>query len=135
MVARPRRLTNLPLSGFGATALLLAIVGIYGVMSLDISGRVNEFGIRRAPGARPPDILRSVMTRGVTVGATGIGPGLAGALALTRYLETLLFEVTPTDPTTFVCVSAVLLAAALASSYLPSRRATRVDPMVALRCE
>jgi predicted permease len=131
----PRRLTNLMLSAFAATALLLAVVGIYGVISLDVAGRVNEFGIRMALGARPSAILGSVLRRGLAVGAVGIGLGLAGSLALTRYLEALLFGVKPTDPAALTGATLVLVTAALAASYLPARRATRVDPIVALRCE
>jgi putative ABC transport system permease protein len=130
-----KRLTNLLLAGFASTALLLAIVGIYGVMSLNVSSRVNEFGIRMALGAQPVDVLKLVVGQGMMLTLTGVVAGLATAFALTRLMAGLLFGVSPTDPVTFALVALLIAAAALLACYIPARRATKVDPMVALRCE
>ena len=104
-------------------------------MALAVSQRTHEIGVRMAIGALPHEILRMVLRRGLALTAIGVALGLFGALALTRILRGLLFEVTPTDPLTFMAVAAVLVLAALVACYLPARRAARVDPMVALRCE
>jgi putative ABC transport system permease protein len=130
-----KRLASMLLMGFALTALLLAIIGIYGVMSLNVNSRTNEFGIRLALGARPRNVLQLVIGQGMRVAIAGIGVGIVVALLLTRLLEKLLFGVAPTDPVTFVIVTAVLVGAALAASYIPARRATKVDPLVALRYE
>jgi len=130
-----QRLTNLLLGGFAAVALVLAAVGIYGVMSLSVAGCMQQFGIRMALGAQPGDVFRLVLREGMGIAAAGAGLGVVGALGAARYLRTLLFEVSPVDPATFGAVAAVIGAAALAACYLPARRATRVDPMAVLRSE
>jgi putative ABC transport system permease protein len=130
-----RRLTSLLLGAFGAIALLLAAVGIYGVISVTAGGRAREFGVRVALGARGADVGRLVLRRGLALAATGAAAGLAGALAVGRLLRGLLFEVRPVDVVTLGAVAALLAATALLACYLPARRATRADPMVTLRTE
>jgi predicted permease len=130
-----RRLTNILLVSFAITGMLLAAIGIYGVMSLGVSNRVREFGIRLALGAKPDAVRGLVLRQAVVLAAVGIAAGLAGAIATTRYIRGLLFGVEPLDWTTFAAVSALLAVAALTASYLPARRATRADPMVALKAE
>ncbi|PYQ02909.1 MAG: hypothetical protein DMF82_14695 [Acidobacteria bacterium] len=131
----PWRLTNHLLLGFASAALLLAAIGIYGVMALSVSHRVNEFGIRQALGAAPADVFALVLGEGMRLVLLGMAIGLAGAVALSRFLGTLLFQVAPLDPPTFGAVAMVLAAIALAACYLPARRATATDPLVALRYE
>jgi predicted permease len=130
-----QRLTNLLLTSFSVLALLLAAVGIYGTMSLYVGSRRNEFGIRLALGAQPVVLLRSVLREGLVLIGAGIGIGLAGSLALTRTMASLLFEVSPTDPVIFTGVSLVLIVVALIACFVPARRASRVDPITALRHE
>jgi len=130
-----RRLTNALLSGFALLALLLAALGIYGVMALSVAGRLGEFGVRLALGAAPGDLLRLVVGQGLGLAAVGLVLGLAGAVAVTRFLGLLLFEVSPFDPMTFGGVSAVLAAVAILACYLPARRATKADPIAVLRRE
>jgi len=130
-----KRLINMLLTGFALTALLLAAIGTYGVMSLNVSSRINEFGIRMALGAQPGDVLRDVVGHGILLAGIGVVIGLAGAFWLTRYLETLLFKVKTTDPIVFIGVAMLLGLVAMMACYIPARRATRVDPMIALRYE
>jgi len=128
-----RRLNTALLGSFAAVALLLAVVGIYGVMSCAVTQRTREIGMRMALGAQPGNVMKLVMEQGMRVVLTGAGIGLVGALALARVLRNLLFEVAPTDRATFVCVALLLSAVALLACYVPARRAARIDPMVALR--
>jgi putative ABC transport system permease protein len=130
-----RRLTNLLLTGFAVAALLLAAVGVYGVMALNVTHRVNEFGIRLALGAAPLDVLRLVLGQGMRLVVVGMVIGLAGAAGLAQLLSSLLFEVPPVDPVTFGGVALMLGAVAFAACYLPARRATATDPLQALRYE
>jgi len=128
-----RRLLVMLLGSFAAAALLLALIGIYGVIAHSVAQRTQEVGIRRALGAQQSDILRLVLGQGFVLALAGIAAGLAGAFALTRVLESLLFRVSATDPATFAGVAVLFLLVALAASYIPARRATRIDPMAALR--
>jgi predicted permease len=130
-----RRFAMRVIAFFAATALLLAGVGIYGVMAYFVSQRTREIGIRVALGAAPGHISRLILGRGMALTAAGIAIGIIGAAALTRFLATLIFGVAPMDPLTFVMGAAVLAGVALAACYIPARRAMRVDPMVALRYE
>src|SRR5258708_7642786 len=130
--ARPRFLTLL-LTMFSGVALVLAAVGIYGVISYSVAQRTNEFGIRMAMGAGPRDVLRMVLGQGLLLGVIGVALGAAGALALTRLIRGLLFGISSFDPLTFVVMAALLTAVTLVACWVPARRATRVDPMGALR--
>jgi len=131
----PKRLMTYILAVFALCALLLASVGIYGVMSYAVSQRTQEIGIRMALGARTADVLKLVVSNGMKLTLIGVVIGLAGAFALTRFLENLLFHITPTDRVTFIAVATALIVVALLASYVPARRATKVDPLVALRDE
>ncbi|MGH9970956.1 MAG: ABC transporter permease [Pyrinomonadaceae bacterium] len=131
----PRRFNMLLIAAFSALALLLASIGIYGVVSYSVTQRIREFGIRMALGARTFDVLKLVIKSGMALTFIGIAIGLGTALALTRLMTTLLFGVAPTDAATFAAVSILLVLVALLACYLPARRAAKVDPLVALRYE
>jgi putative ABC transport system permease protein len=130
-----RRLMSVLLGTFSAVALVLAGIGIYGVISYNVAQRTREMGIRAALGASERSLLRLILDRGVRLTIIGLAIGLAGAIALTRLLATLLFGVGARDPATMVSVALILAGVAIMASYLPARRATRVDPVVALRYE
>jgi putative ABC transport system permease protein len=130
-----RRLSTILLGAFASIALLLAIVGLYGLMSYAVAQRTREIGIRMAIGAAHLNVLRMILRQGMILVSIGLLFGFAGAFAITRLMSSLLFGVTATDPVTFAAVSLVLTACALAALLIPARRATRVDPMVALRYE
>jgi ABC-type antimicrobial peptide transport system permease subunit len=130
-----RKFALLLVTGFGAVALLLGLIGIYGVISYSVSQRTREIGIRMALGAQRNTILNGVLWEGLRFTLIGLVLGCAGAVAATKSLQSLLFEVRPTDLTTYIAIAVLLTASALLASLLPARRATKVDPMVALRYE
>jgi ABC-type antimicrobial peptide transport system permease subunit len=131
----PQRIIATLIGTFGLVGLLLAAVGVYGVVAYLVVQRTREIGVRMALGARTGDVLRLVLQRGVVLTGIGLGLGLLLSLGLTRFVSGLLVGVSPTDPATFAGVVLLLASVALLASYLPARCATRVDPMVALRAE
>lgn len=132
---RERRFNLALMAAFSGLAVLLAAIGVYGLMSFSVEQRVGELGLRRALGGDSRDLLRMVLGRGATLAAMGIGLGLVGAVAASRLLQGMLYEVQPFDPGTFAALSATVLIVAVVAAYIPARRATRIDPMVALRTE
>ncbi len=133
-VAQPR--LNMVLLGiFAGLALALAAVGIYGVISYSVTQRTHEIGVRMALGAQRGDVVRLILSHGLRLALVGLAIGIAGALASTRALSRMLFGVSTTDPMIFAGLSLLLIAVAAVASYVPARRAMRVDPMVALRYE
>jgi len=133
-VSQPRFSSSL-LSLFAALALMLASVGLYGVMAYSVSQRTNEIGIRIALGAKQTDVLKMIVVQGMKLALMGVAIGLAGALAIGRFLATMLYQVKPTDPLTLVFMSIALIGVSLLANYIPARRAAKVDPIVALRYE
>ena len=133
-VAQPRFNTFL-IGLFAALAFILSAIGIYGVISYDVSQRTSEIGVRMALGARRHDVLRLILRQGLALTFGGLLVGIVGALLLTRFLTTLLFDIRPTDPATYIGASILLLAVAITACLIPARRATKVDPLEALRYE
>jgi len=128
-----KRLFGFMFATFGAIALLLASIGVYGVLSYSVSQRRQEIGVRVALGAERGDVLRLIVGHGLRLAAIGVVFGLAGAFATTRVIRTELYNVTPTDPVSFVGVAMFLTLVALLASYIPARRAMAVDPLIAIR--
>jgi putative ABC transport system permease protein len=131
----PQRFNALMLSVFASFALLLATVGIYGVVAFAAQRRTHEMGIRMAVGAQPGDVLRLVVGQGLRLGLAGVGIGVAGSLAMSRFVAGMLFDTGAGDPLMYVVVPVTLLASVILASYVPARRAARVDPLAALRCD
>jgi putative ABC transport system permease protein len=131
----PRRFQTLLLSLFAAVALVLAGAGIFAMMHYSVAQRTKEIGIRMAIGARRVNVVRMILGEGFVLVGAGVGAGLAGSVALAQAIRSLLFEVEPGDPLTLSAVALLLAAIALLACYIPARRATRVDPMLALRCD
>jgi putative ABC transport system permease protein len=133
-VAQPRFNTFL-IGLFAALAFILSAIGIYGVISYDVAQRTGEIGVRMALGARRVDVLRLILTHGLALTLGGLVIGIFGALLLTRFVSALLFEVKATDLPTYIVASSLLMAVAIAACLIPARRATKIDPLVALRYE
>ncbi|MGB9153633.1 MAG: FtsX-like permease family protein, partial [Alphaproteobacteria bacterium] len=134
MIYRERLMSRLS-SFFGLLALCLACIGLYGLLSYEVAQRTRELGIRMALGAKRSDLTGLVLRRGFFLVLAGVAAGGIAAFGITRFMMHLLYNVRPDDPATFIAVTALLILIALAASLIPARRATRVDPMVALRCE
>ena len=129
------RLASTFIGIFGLLALLLAAIGLYGVMAWTVSRRTREIGVRMALGAQPGDVQRLILRQGMLLVGIGVAAGVGTALLATRLIESLLYGVSRNDPVTFAVVVLLLAAVALVACWIPARRATKVDPMVALRCE
>lgn len=132
---RPWRLGTTMFAIFGVLSLVLTALGLYSVVAYEIAQRTHEFGIRIALGAKPKRILQMVIGEGLLIAVAGAACGVAIAMALARFIEPLLFHVSPRDPLTFALVSLVLIVISALASALPARRATRVDPVIALRAD
>jgi putative ABC transport system permease protein len=130
-----QRFTTLLMAGFAALSALLAAIGVYGVMAYTVTQRTREIGLRMALGAQASDVLKAMMKHGIKLIVAGITLGLGASFALTRFIRELLFGVEPTDPAILVTITLILLVVALAACFIPARRATRVDPISALRVE
>jgi ABC-type antimicrobial peptide transport system permease subunit len=130
-----QRFSAIVVGAFSVAALAIAVLGVFGMTSYIVACRTFEIGVRIATGATPSDVLRMILGQSVSMALLGVALGLLGSLAVTRVLSTFLFGIEPTDPLTFGGVALLLLAAAAAASYIPSRRAATVDPIVALRME
>ena len=128
-----QRFSAIVVGAFSLAALGIAVLGVFGITSYLVSSRTYEIGLRIAVGASPAEVLKMILRKSFLASLVGVAIGLAGAAALTRILSAALFGITATDPLTFAGVSLVLMAAALAASYIPARRASKVDPIVALR--
>ena len=131
----PARWSLMLLGAFATVAVVMSALGVFGVLSYLVARRTREIGLRMALGALPGDVFKLVLRRGLAIALLGLGLGLAGAFALTRALSGFLYKVTATDPLTFIGVSLLLALVALLACYIPARRAMKVDPMIALRCE
>jgi ABC-type antimicrobial peptide transport system permease subunit len=122
-------------SAFGAVALLLAVTGVYGLLAYAVSQRTQEIGIRVALGAMRKDVVRMIVGQGLRLAMVGVLLGIVGAFGVTRVIASFLYNITPTDPVTFIGASVFLVVLAMLASYVPTRRATAVDPLIALRSE
>ena len=131
----PDRLNSVVFGVFAAVALSIAVVGVAGVLAFSVSARTREFGIRMALGAQKTAVFRLVVRQGLQLAFTGVVIGLIAAFGLTRLMKSLLYGVSATDAPTFALIALLLSVVALAACWIPARRATKVDPMVALRCE